>query len=173
MQLSIGAGSLFSPTRQKGQQMNFSIHNSHSYLFAGLATAAVLACLLLVRTTNLTGPMPSLRSPALARKVVAPEAVPQPAPAPPAAVVIPDAAVIPTTVASTATGITMAAMIIPAALVLPVVEVTQNTGLSDENRAFFTQALQSGIQQDQVSRGVLPRLVYTEVREYAYMVITD
>ena len=47
------------------------------------------------------------------------------------------------------------------------------TSLSDEDRAFLLRANRSLEQQVTVSRGLVAELVYPEVREYAYLVMTD
>jgi predicted outer membrane protein len=49
----------------------------------------------------------------------------------------------------------------------------QSAGLSEDDRYFLLRASESVLQQESVSRGVLSQLVYPEVREYAYMILTD
>ena len=118
-------------------------------------------------TTAETAPLPVFNrphaQPAPARPVtvvpvaVVPASLPPPAPARPVEQTVARPAVVTT----------------PPAEVADAPEASRPAGLSEDDRHFLERAIQSAIQQEKVSRGVVPELVYPEVRDYAYMILTD
>ncbi len=123
--------------------MNVSIKNSHSLRYATLLLIVLPGCLLLAWPGLLTRTVTPLPAVGLTNDAPAP--------------------LVRTDVRNTGLS--------PAPLARA--DVSRNIGLSDADRSFFERAAKSGVQEDEVSRGALSHLVYPEVREYAYMILSD